>query len=73
MLVDYCTLPCQDRVSGHSDLRTDVAICVISEQSLMPSFISILSHWTDGVSDRIILHGYDSAFYIVLWLLLLLY
>ena len=26
LLVDYYTLPCQDWVSGHSDLRTDVAI-----------------------------------------------
>ena len=51
ILVDYCTLPCQDRVSGHSDLRTDVAIYVITEQSLMPSFVSVLSYWTDGVSD----------------------
>ena len=32
-------------------MRTDVAIYVILEQSLMPILISILSHWTDGVSD----------------------
>ena len=51
ILVDYCTLPCQDWVSGHLDLRTDVAIYVISEQSWMPSVISVLSHWIDGVSD----------------------
>ena len=51
ILVDYCTLPCQGWVSGHSDLRTDVAIYVISERLLMPIFISVLSHWTDGVSD----------------------
>ena len=51
VLVDYCTLPCQDRVSGHFDLRTDVAIYVITEQSLMPNVISVLSHWTNGVSD----------------------
>ena len=24
---------------------------VITEQLLMPSFMSVLSHWTDGVSD----------------------
>ena len=30
---------------------TDVAIYIITEQSVMPSFISVLSHWTDGVSD----------------------
>ena len=29
MLVDYCTLPCQDWVLGHSDFRTYVAIYVI--------------------------------------------
>ena len=51
IFVDFWTLPCQDWVSGHSDLRTDVAIYLITEQSLMPSFISVLSHWIYGVSN----------------------
>ena len=45
---------------------------VITEQLLTPSFISVLSHWTDDVSDGL-LHDYDSACYMVLWLSLLLY
>ena len=73
VLVDYCTLPCQDWASGHSDLRTDVAIYVIFRAVIDAQFY-VSSFSLDRWCPRwILLHGYDSIFYIVLWLLLLLY
>ena len=72
VLVDYCTFPCQDWVSGHLDLRTDVAIYVIFK-AVMDAQFYVNSFSLDRWGLRwIILHGYDLAFYIVLWLLLLL-
>ena len=46
---------------------------VITEQLLMPSFISVLSHWTDDVSDGLYCLIMTQLFYIVLWSSLLLY
>ena len=71
-LVDYCTLPCQDWVSGHSDLRKDVAIYSLQSSYWCPVLyqfflVGQMMFQMDYV------HDYDSAFYIVLWLSLLLY
>ena len=46
---------------------------VITEQFLMPSFISVLSHWIDDGSDGLFAWLWLGTYYIVLWLSLLLY
>ena len=46
---------------------------VITEQLLKPSFILVLSHWTDDVSDGLYAWLWLGLYYIVLSLSLLLY
>ena len=63
-MMDYSTFPCHDRVSGHSYLRTDVAIYPFTEQSVCRE----LQHQV--LNGQVLvqigyLHVYDSAYIIL--------
>ena len=73
LMMDCSIFPCHDWVSGHLDLRTDVAIWPFTEQSLLPRVAAVGSQWTDVGSDLLFTGIWFSRYYLVLWLLLLLY